>query len=222
MASTARARSLVGAKIGNYAILEKLGEGGMGVVYRAEHPMIGKQVAIKVLHAEHAGREDAAARCFIEARAVNEIHHSNVVDIIDCGTADLPDHGQVHYLLMEYLQGRSLRAAIRGGKIEPARAIAIAREVGKALAAAHAKGIVHRDVKPENIFLVDTEEGERIKVLDFGIAKLTDGSPFAERLTQSGVAMGTPQYMAPEQLDAEDVDGRADVYARSARHSRLR
>src|SRR5215470_15729829 len=145
MATTARRRSLVGAKIGNYVIESPLGEGGMGVVYLARHPIIGKQVAIKVLHADHA---DAAARCFVEARAVNDIHHANVVDVIDCGSIELPEHGTLQYLVMEYLEGRSLRAELAAGPMPLSRAIAIAIEVGRALAAAHDKGIIHRDVKP--------------------------------------------------------------------------
>jgi serine/threonine protein kinase len=212
MATPAPRQSLIGSKIGNYTITSTLGEGGMGVVYRAEHPMIGKQVAIKVLHPDHAARADAAARCFLEARAVNEIRHPNVVDIIDCGVADLGEHGSVHYLLMELLDGEPLRALIDKGPIPPARAVALALEVARALAAAHAKGIIHRDIKPENIFLAREADVEHVKVLDFGIAKLMDEQKFG-RLTKSGVTLGTPRYMAPEQLDDEDVDGRADVYA---------
>jgi hypothetical protein len=214
MPTTARRRSLVGEKIGNYAVVSTLGEGGMGTVYLAEHPIIGRRVAIKVLHDGGAERAEAAARCFVEARAIGEIRHPNVVDVIDCGVADLGD-GPVHYLVMEHLEGRSLREELGAGALPAARAIAIAIEVGRALAAAHGKGIVHRDIKPENIFLVGPAgtEPPAVKILDFGIAKLMDGHPFGAPLTQSGVTLGTPTYMAPEQLDGEDLDGRVDVYA---------
>jgi eukaryotic-like serine/threonine-protein kinase len=214
MATAARRRSLLGEKIGNYAIVSTLGEGGMGVVYLAEHPIIGKRVAIKVLHDGHAERAEAAARCFVEARAIGGIRHPNVVDVIDCGVAELGD-GPAHYLVMEHLEGRSLREELRAGALPAARAIAIAVEAGRGLAAAHARGIVHRDIKPENIFLVGTAAAgaPAVKILDFGIAKLLDGHPFGAALTQSGVTLGTPTYMAPEQLDDEDLDGRVDVYA---------
>ena len=221
MPTTARRRSLLGEKIGNYAIVSTLGEGGMGVVYLAEHPILGKRVAIKVLHGDHAARAEAAARCFVEARAAAAIAHPNVVGVIDCGVAEIGG-APVHYLVMEHLEGRSLRDELRGGgggggggALPVARAIAIGLEVGRALAAAHEKGIVHRDIKPENIFLVAGagEPRPAVKVLDFGVAKLMDGHPFGGPLTQSGVTLGTPTYMAPEQLDDEDIDGRVDVYA---------
>src|SRR5215470_7233355 len=116
MARAATQESLIGAKIGNYAIASVLGEGGMGVVYLAEHPMIGRRVAIKVLHADHAARADAAARAFLEARAVNEIRHPNVVDVIDCGTTEVGDR-EIYYLVMEYLEGRPLRALMQDGPV---------------------------------------------------------------------------------------------------------
>jgi serine/threonine-protein kinase len=216
MATTARRRSLIGEKIGNYAIVSTLGEGGMGVVYLAEHPILGRRVAIKVLHGDLAAKAEAAARCFVEARAAAGIEHPNVVDVIDCGVAEVGD-AQVHYLVMEHLEGRSLREEIKAGAMPVERAIAVALGVARALAAAHDKGIVHRYITPENIFLVAGAgaDGERVsaKVLDFGVAKLMDGHPFGGPLTQSGVTLGTPTYMAPEQLDNEDIDGRVDVYA---------
>ncbi|MEO8700188.1 MAG: serine/threonine-protein kinase [Kofleriaceae bacterium] len=208
MASTARSEGLIGAKIGNYSIRSAIGQGGMGIVFRAEQAMIGKSVAIKILHADVAARDDAAARCFLEARAVNEIRHPNVVDILDCGVARVGELGDVHYLLMELLEGEPLRALISRGALPTDQATAIALEVGRALEAAHAKGIIHRDIKPENIFV----DGRAVKVLDFGIAKLLDRAP-GDRLTGGGVTLGTPQYMAPEQLDDEDLDGKVDVYA---------
>ena len=222
MPTTARRRSLLGEKIGNYAVISTLGEGGMGVVYLAEHPILGKRVAIKVLHGDHAARADAAARCFIEARAAANIKHPNVVDVIDCGITEIGG-APVHYLVMEHLEGRPLRDELRGGALPAARAIAIGLEVARALAAAHDKAIIHRDIKPENIFLVGGAGGgagagagadrPAVKVLDFGVAKLMDGHPFGGPLTQSGITLGTPTYMAPEQLDDEDLDGRVEVYA---------
>lgn len=204
--------SMVGARLGNYELVELLGEGGMGVVYLGRHPQIGKQVAVKVLHPEYAARADAMERCFLEARAVNGINHPNVVDVIDCGVAEIEGHGSVPYLLMEYLDGRPLRVEIAERRIPWARAISIAIEVGRALAAAHDKGIIHRDIKPENIFLVAGDSLD-VKVLDFGIAKLVDEAAFGKRLTRSGVVLGTPAYMAPEQFEGGALDGRCDVYA---------
>jgi serine/threonine-protein kinase len=211
MAESATNRPLIGARIGNYEIASLLGEGGMGAVYLARHAVIKRSVAIKVLHPEFAARADAAARWLVEARAAGEIGHPGVVEVIDCGVADLGDRGTLHYIVMEHLEGRPLRDEIAAGPIAPERAIAIAVAVGRALEAAHAKGVIHRDIKPENIFVLARDE-LAIKVLDFGIAKIVDG-PLAKQITQSGTALGTPTYMAPEQLDGQNLDGRVDVYA---------
>ncbi len=202
---------LIGATIGNYRVVAKLGEGGMGIVYLAEHPLIGKRVALKVLHEEHGRNPEIIKRFFNEARAVNEIGHPNIVDILDYGVVHGPYGGGFVYFIMEYLVGEPLsRLLLREAPLAPDRALAIAGQVAEALAAAHQKGIVHRDLKPDNIYIC---AGERVKVLDFGIAKLThmDG---ASVQTRTGVVLGTPAYMSPEQCEGRrDLDARTDIYA---------
>jgi serine/threonine-protein kinase len=196
--------SLVGQLVGNYRVLSPLGEGGMGAVYLAEHPVIERRAAVKVLHADLATQPEVVQRFWNEARAATAIGHPGIVQVIDFGqTAD----GQP-YLLMEFLDGRSLTQTIKEeGPLAPARAIFIADQIADALAAAHAKSIVHRDLKPDNVFVL----GNRVKVLDFGIAKLEQAE--AGR-TRTGMVLGTPAYMAPEQCEGRpDVDARADVYA---------
>ncbi|MSP16390.1 MAG: serine/threonine protein kinase, partial [Myxococcales bacterium] len=207
--------SLVGATIGNYEIVDKLGEGGMGTVYLARHPQIGKRVAVKVLHEEFSANEDVVTRFFNEAKAVNEIGHPNIVDVIDFGVVEQERGPGLVYFIMEYLEGESLATTIgREGALAPDRAVRIARQVAAALAASHAKGIVHRDLKPDNIVMVRRAgTDETAKVLDFGIAKLTGGQSGSQR-TRTGIVMGTPAYMSPEQCEGKaDLDHRADVYA---------
>src|SRR5688500_15966754 len=161
-----------GPRIGSYVVREVLGQGGMGTVYLAEHAVIGKKVAIKVLKRDLAGHDTLVARFINEARANAEVGQPGIVDVFNVGT--LPR--RVPYLVMEYLQGESLAQRIaRVGKLKPVDATQIAWETASALGAAHAKGIVHRDLKPENLFLAreaSTPGTERVKVLDFGIAKL--------------------------------------------------
>jgi serine/threonine protein kinase len=204
-----------GQHVASYRIERLLGRGGMGSVYAAVHTGIGRLVAIKVLHAEHAGIPEYARRFIDEARAVNLIQHPNIVDIHDTGQA--PDGSA--YLVMEYLHGQPLAMRMRwsGGRLGHAT-LRFARQIASALAAAHARGIVHRDLKPDNVMIVGDPEmpdGERVKVLDFGIAKL--GAAHARldlRRTAQASIMGTPTYMAPEQCrGAESVDPQADVYA---------
>ena len=192
-----------------------LGTGGMGAVYLAEHPLIGKRVAIKVLHPEFASDPGAVSRFFGEARAVNEIGHASIVDIIDFGQVE----GQATplvYLIMEYLEGKSLAQWLRdGGPLPAPTALAVAAEVADALAASHDRGIVHRDLKPDNIFLVRRPRGggDAVKVLDFGIAKLCGDGRNSAR-TRTGVVMGTPSYMSPEQCEGRGrIDARSDIYA---------
>src|SRR5262249_1598784 len=165
---------LIGQTIGNYLVTQKLGEGGMGAVYLAEHPSIGKKVALKVLHNEFSSNQEVAARFFHEAKAVNDIGHPNIVDIIDYGTMQL-GREPLAYFFMEYLPGRTLSGLIRNeAPIPPERAFAIALQVADALAASHKCGIVHRDLKPDNIILIQRHrERDFVKLLDFGIAKLT-------------------------------------------------
>ncbi|HEU4727023.1 MAG TPA: serine/threonine-protein kinase [Kofleriaceae bacterium] len=204
-----------GQHIASYRIERLLGRGGMGSVYAAVHTGIGRPVAIKVLHAEHAAVPELARRFFDEARAVNLIGHPNIVDIYDVGqTAD-----GAAYLVMEYLHGQPLATRMRwsGGRLGHAT-LRFARQIAAALAAAHARGVVHRDLKPDNVMIVGDPEmpdGERVKVLDFGIAKLgaAHGRPDPRRTARASI-MGTPTYMAPEQCrGAESVDPQADVYA---------
>lgn len=200
--------SLVGQTLGDFRILRELGRGGMGTVYLAEHTLIGSRVAIKLLHPELASNRDLVARFFAEARAVNLIGHENVVSIFDMRW--LSPHG--YFLVMEYLEGVPLSDAVRG-PMPADRALPILEQTCRALEAAHAHGIVHRDLKPENLFLIRRGgQSDFVKVLDFGVAKLS--TFYSNRPgTAAGVLVGTPEFMAPEQLAAAPVDGRADVYA---------
>ena len=202
---------LVGQTIGNYLVTQKLGEGGMGAVYLAEHPGIGKKVALKVLHSEFSSNQEVAARFFNEAKAVNDIQHPNIVDIIDFGI--IQGATQLVYFIMEYLAGETLSQLIRReAPLPPERAIGIGLQVADALSASHRCGIVHRDLKPDNIILLQrTRERDFVKLLDFGIAKLTSDN---ESRTRTGIVMGTPAYMSPEQCDGRGLtDHRTDIYA---------
>ncbi|MBL9012974.1 MAG: serine/threonine protein kinase, partial [Myxococcales bacterium] len=209
-------QDLVGKTVdGRYHVIELIGEGGMGKVYLAEHVEIGKRVALKVLHPSYSRMPDLVERFRREARAASKIGHPNIVDVTDSGTTS---DGSV-YFVMEYLEGIELGSVIEREKpIDVARALKISSQVCRALAAAHAQGIVHRDLKPENIFLI-TRDGaaDVVKVLDFGIAKTTEAEAARERrLTSPGMAMGTPEYMAPEQAAGRPADARCDVYALGA------
>ncbi|HVV82826.1 MAG TPA: HDOD domain-containing protein [Kofleriaceae bacterium] len=203
---------LVGRELTPFRITAAIGHGAMGRVYAAEHMLLGRRVAIKVLEPRLARDAECAARFVEEARAVGRIRHPHIVDIIDFGELD----GRPYYV-MELLGGETLAARIRreGGLPVPV-ALAISIEVASALAAAHDHGVVHRDLKPDNIFLCDyLDEPDRVKVLDFGVAKvLRNDGPDAVRIeTQAGRLMGTPLYMSPEQCLGKAVDHRADVYA---------
>ena len=161
--------TLVGQTIGNYKVVQQIGEGGMGVVYLAEHPVIGRKVAIKLLHAVLARDPDIVARFFNEARAIHMVAHENIVEILDFGQT--PD-GQP-YFIMEYLSGESLSDAIARGPMSADQVEAISVQMCKALGAAHSKGIVHRDLKPHNVQLVIKADGAlQVKILDFGVAKI--------------------------------------------------
>ncbi len=204
---------VIGETVGSYKIVSKLSVGGMGTVYKAEHTLIGKLAAVKVLHPELSRVQDLVNRFFNEAKATTSIKHPGIVEIFDFGYME-SGHA---YLIMEFLDGMSLaRRCKTGGKMGEGDAAMLLRGVCSALSAAHAKGIVHRDLKPDNIFLVpdpDTAIGERTKVLDFGIAKLTDVGP-AGSATKTGAVMGTPTYMSPEQCRGTGVvDQRADLYS---------
>jgi len=205
-----------GQQLASYRIDRLLGRGGMGAVYAATHTGIARQVAIKVLHAEHATESEFVRRFLDEARAVNLISHPNIVNIYDVGQT--PDGAP--YLVMEYLPGQPLSTRMRwsGGRLGHTT-LRFARQIASALAAAHARGIVHRDLKPDNVMIVGDPElpaGERVKVLDFGIAKLGPAALGRDDLhrTARAMIMGTPTYMSPEQCrGADGVDDKADVYA---------
>ena len=194
--------SMLGVAVGNYTLVKLLGEGGMGSVYRAVQPEIGAEVAIKVLHATPQSHAGAVQRFLLEAQAVNRVRHPGLIRILDTGF--LADRRP--YLVMEFLDGISLAEAV--GKLTPELACYVACEALSALEAVHEQGVVHRDLKPANLFLA--RDG-RVVVLDFGIAKLVDPEGTAQ--THSTGLIGTPEYMAPEQIRSQPLDRRTDVYA---------
>ena len=196
-----------------YRIDDKIGSGGFGTVYRGEHILLHHPVAIKVFRPA-LGQEGAVSmeRFRTEGISACRVNHPNAVTVLDFDVSA----GSIAYLVMELLHGHSLSQQLRvDGKLPPLRAVEIACSVCDALAQAHAAGIVHRDIKPSNVFLHGTNGDRVVKVIDFGIAKLTDESqaPGAETTTQSGMFLGTPAYMAPERVFNQPYDGRADVYA---------
>ena len=201
--------------IGNYLIDSKIGAGGMGAVYLATHPGIGRKVAVKVLLPEHSKRQDLITRFFNEAKATATLRHPALIEVFDFGF--LPDGAG--YLIMDFLEGEALAARLaRVAPLSWDMAAEIGRQLAAGVAVAHAHGIVHRDLKPDNIFLVPDPElptGERVKILDFGIAKLLlPGGSGSKGATSTGMLIGTPLYMAPEQCrGAGLVDHRADVYS---------
>jgi serine/threonine-protein kinase len=201
-----------GQIVGEYQVEGKLGQGGFGAVFKAAHPLIGKVVAIKVLSRKFSVDPEMVSRFIAEARAVNQIRHRNIIDIFSFG--QLPD-GR-HYYVMEYLDGEPLDALIDRERMLPLeQALPILRQVARALDAAHAKGIAHRDLKPENIFLARDPDGDGYwaKLLDFGIAKLLAAPEQNKVKTRTGIPIGTPYYMSPEQCRGKDVDHRTDYYA---------
>jgi serine/threonine-protein kinase len=202
---------LIGTVIqGRYRVIDQLGEGGMGVVYTAEHVEIEKKVALKVLRDDFSKRPEVVERFRQEARAASRIGHENIVDVTDFG--QLNDGGV--YFVMEHLKGMSLSEIIQGTPVSLERAVPIVMQIARALTAAHTLGIVHRDLKPENIFLTKRENRDDfVKILDFGIAKISDRDSDGERLTKTGMIFGTPEYMSPEQASGKRLDLRVDVYA---------
>jgi len=194
-----------------YRLAERIGGGGMGDVYRAEHVITGRSAAIKFLHPELAQNSEIAQRFFQEAQAVNRIRHPNVVDVLDAGVGELGP-----YIVMEFLDGDSVGAALaRSGRFEVDAAVGTSISVLEALDAVHRAGIIHRDLKPENIFIAfDASRGAAVvRLLDFGIAKMLDASGPSPR-TRTGVVFGTPDYLSPEQATGEpSLDGRSDLFA---------
>jgi len=197
-----------------YDILRQIGEGGMGLVYEAEHVAIEKRVALKVLRDDFSSRPEVVERFKQEAKSASRIGSDHIVDISDFGVTPRG----ASYFVMELLEGEDLAEVLeRQGTVEISRAADILLQCCKALGAAHAKGIVHRDMKPENIFLT-TKDGrpDFVKIVDFGIAKMSDieteGAP-GRKLTKTGMIFGTPEYMSPEQAAGKELDHRVDVYA---------
>ncbi len=200
-----------GTVVGEYIVDKKLGEGAFGTVYAGENPVIGRRAAIKVLAKRFSSDPEVVSRFVAEARAVNRIRHRNIVDIVAFGT--LPSGQQ--YLVMELLEGQTLRDFVheRGSKLSLEAAAPILVGIAAALDAAHEHGIVHRDLKPDNVFVAREAGGELLpKLLDFGVAKL-EREPGQAHKTATGVAVGTPLYMSPEQCRGKKVDHRSDIYS---------
>ena len=205
--------SLVGTTLaGKYRIDARLNEGGMGTVYRGTHVLMDKTVAVKVLRPSLAADEKIVARFSREARAASRISHPNALNVTDFGE---DESGNV-FLVMEYLSGKTLKQVIREvGPLPLARVVDITRQIGDALNAAHEQGVVHRDLKSDNIMLVDTMAGDHAKVLDFGIAKINEPDGAVDtNLTAPNLVIGTPQYMSPEQCSQDvEIDSRSDIYS---------
>lgn len=198
-----------GTMVGEYRVDRKLGAGAFGAVYSGEQPLIGKKVAVKVLHRKLSAEPEAVSRFIAEARAVNRIRHRNIIDIFSFGTLN----GLQHYFVMELCDGETLGQLLdREGRVGLARALPIFRGIAEGLDAAHEAGVTHRDLKPDNVFLAAEKDGSFFpKLLDFGVAKLVEGGQAHK--TATGVAMGTPRYMSPEQARGRKVDHRTDIYA---------
>jgi eukaryotic-like serine/threonine-protein kinase len=204
-----------GTKLGPYEIQAPLGAGGMGEVYRARDTRLGRDVALKILPESFARDSDRLHRFEQEARAVAALNHPNILAVFDIG-----EHNGVPFLVSELLEGETLRSQLDRGPLSQRKAIDYGVQVAQGLASAHDKAIVHRDVKPENIFV--TRDG-RIKILDFGLARLTqkataakadvDGVTLTSSHTAAGLVMGTASYMAPEQVRGEPADARTDIFA---------
>ena len=202
-----------GTRFNHYEVVSQLGAGGMGEVYLAEDPRLGRQVAIKVLPAEFAKDSDRLRRFEQEARATSALNHPNILTVYDIGA-----HEGAPYIVAELLEGEELSELIKESAIATRKAVDYARQIAEGLAAAHAKGIIHRDLKPENLFV--TKDG-RVKILDFGLAKLRPqqfgdidkDAPTQKRITDPGVIMGTVGYMSPEQVRGQETDHRSDIFA---------
>jgi serine/threonine-protein kinase len=198
---------------GQFQILQKIGSGGMGSVYKAAQPAMNRMVAVKILHPKLTNRKDLVSRFRREARAMSHLEHPNTVKVLLYGELD---DGSL-YIVMEYLEGKNLNQVVRKeGPLPPERAVPILIQVCGALQEAHLQGIIHRDLKPENIFL-STNGGLRDypKVLDFGLAKVTERElrPGSIMLTQEGMVFGTPEFMSPEQAQGKTLDARSDIYS---------
>ena len=193
-------------RLGRYEVIGEIGRGAMGVVYRAVDPMLGRTVAIKTINVTEFPEEasDYEARFFQEAKAAGGMSHLNVITIFDAGR-----EGDFAYIAMELLEGEELRDWLERERIPVATAIDIALQVVSGLAAVHARGVIHRDVKPGNIMILP---GQQAKLMDFGIARL----PLADVRTKTGLLLGSPKYMSPEQVAASDIDARSDLFSLGA------
>jgi serine/threonine protein kinase len=203
----------IGSVLGSYKIVELLGRGGMGYVFRAEHVKLGRAVALKLLRGDYAARRDAVARFFQEARTVNRVRHRNIVDVTDF--VELDDG--TTFIIMEFLNGGSLGHWALAG-VDLPRALAVLVQICDGLGAAHEVGVIHRDLKPDNVFIVPTPDGaELVKLLDFGVAKLVNRDDEDVGFqTAAGSVIGTPAYMSPEQAGGMAVDARSDIYSLGA------
>ncbi|WP_050432613.1 serine/threonine-protein kinase [Chondromyces crocatus] len=203
---------LIGTIVGGrYEVLSLLGEGGMGTVYEVRHATLGRTLAMKVLRRDIAKDPDLVARFTQEAKAAAGIGHPNIVTVMDFGSIDAGSKDVSRpFFVMELLEGRSLGALLRAEKlVTPARVAPLFIQCARALEAAHKAGVVHRDLKPDNLFIVRKGDAEVVKLLDFGVAKVAGN----RRLTRVGMVFGTPHYMSPEQAEGKHVDARTDVYA---------
>jgi serine/threonine-protein kinase len=196
---------------GKYRILSRIGEGGMGAVYKVEHVAMGKLMAMKILHRELSAHEQAVLRFEREARAASQLEHPHIILVSDFGIAG----DGSFYIVMEHLNGKDLFDVLKDEHIMLAeRTVHVMRQVCSGLAEAHRKGVIHRDLKPENIFLAtDKEFPDFVKILDFGIAKVLETRPGERTLTAAGTVFGTPEYLSPEQAAGGEIDHRADLYS---------
>ena len=202
--------SLIGTDVGGYIIDGELGRGGMGIVFSATHPVIGKRAAIKVLKPSLSNNPATVERFVQEARSVNQIGHPNIVDIFAFGK--LPDGRS--YLVMDLLVGESLRKRVKRSALPIGEVLTVIDEIASALVAAHGKGFIHRDLKPDNVFLLEREGRSECRLLDFGLAKLMPNAmQIRAYRTATGAQLGTPDYMSPEQLKCSGIDERSDIFA---------
>lgn len=207
---------VIGEELGKYRVLAPIGRGGMATVYVGEHTLLGNRVAIKVLQKRHLDNPAIERRFFNEAKVIAAIRHSNIVEILDYGRSE----SGAAYIVMELLEGQTLRERIRRGVMPERQSALFMRQLASGLADAHRQGVIHRDLKPDNVFIIADEEvelGERIKLLDFGIAKQIESDaglgPPSEQ-TATGILVGTPAYMSPEQCKGlGTIDGRSDIYS---------